>query len=227
MTKTVAKISWRVFALAMMAFIFLGSCGDKTDKSNKSKVKKQLVEIKLLPLGNISESTMLQLKEDLQKGLESLEPSIKEHTHVPLVFDIEILPKDKLPDSCYYKPRARYRADKLLRFIKQKYGKGNGYVIGITDKDISTTIHNAEDYGIQGLSYCPGNVTIISTYRVKNQKYYWKLAAHEFCHGFFKLHHCPKKDPTCLLKDAEGGNPRFELKDKLCDTCLNSIPTRK
>lgn len=221
------------FVLSIMAILCLTGCTDKSDESKKNLDSTELeycmdppatlVEIKLLPLGDISGKKMELLKETLQKGLETLESGIEDQTYMPLVFDIKILPEEQLPDSCYYEPRARYRAEKLLRFIKQKYGRGNDYVIAVTNKDISTSIHGSVDYGIQGLSYRPGNVSVISTFRVKDKKNLWKLAAHEFCHGFFKLPHCAAKNPHCLMKDAEGGDPRFELKELLCDSCISSI----
>lgn len=232
MKKPFAKITWSAVALSILTAICVAACHDETSEKSKYSdpasvccldPEAQFVEIKLLPMGEISPKVMEQLKEDLLQGLESLASKIEDETFIPFDFEISILPKTALPDSCYYKPRGRYRADKLLRYLKQKYGRDHAYVIAVTDKDISSSIHGADDYGIQGLSYCPGNVTIMSTFRVKNKKHLWKLAAHEFCHGFFKLHHCPRHDPTCLIKDAEGGNPHFELKATLCDSCIHSI----
>lgn len=233
MKTTSVKFYWGLLALSVTAILCWAACSDKSGPQNPNdadtKVEScpdpqpKLVGISLLPLGDISTKRMNQLKEDLQKGLASVAADIEGQTKIPLLFEIEILPKDNIPDSCYYKPRNRYRADKILMFLKKKYGQAGNYVIGVTDKDISTSIHGAKDYGIQGLSYLPGNVSIISTYRVKNKKLLWKLAAHEFCHGYFELRHCGKNDQKCLIKDAEGGNPHFELKETLCDSCIRAI----
>ena len=60
---------------------------------------------------------------------------------------------------------------------------------------------------------------MISTYRMKKKKDLWKLAMHEFGHGYFGLSHCPNDDASCIMADAKGGNPHFELKDTLCSVC--------
>lgn len=216
-------------AFSSLSLLCLSGCGETHDSNEISdclcfEPPAQLVEIKLVPLGGISDDALKKLSKDLKEGLDKIQYDIdKQYAGGSNIFEIEILPNDRLPDSCYYEPRDRYRADKLLKFLKQKYGGKYDYVIGVTDRDISTSIHNAKDYGIQGLSYLPGNVTIISTFRVKNRNHLWKLAAHEFCHGYFALHHCDLKDPRCLIKDAEGGNPHFELKETLCDSCIRKI----
>lgn len=231
MKKTFLKLSGSLLLLSLLTLAACKTSTEKPETGNNPEVTEdilcldspaELVEIELLPLGDISTKDMENLKNDLLKGLDSLEPQIESHTYIPLIFDINIKPKDNLPDSCYYQPRNRYRAEKLLRFIKKKYGVDK-YVIGVTNKDISTSIHDAVDYGIQGLSYMPGKTTIISTYRVKDKKNLWKLAAHEFAHGYFKLPHCSKNNPKCLMKDAEGGNPHLELKETFCEACLKTI----
>lgn len=230
------KFNWGLLAISMASILCLGACGGKTGEQEEPKdtvedttevpcpdAPLQFVTISLLPLGDISPETMNRLEKDLQKGLDSVGADIDEKSHMPIEFEIKTLTKVNIPDSCYYKPRNRYRAEKILKFLKQNYGGSHDYVIAVTDKDISTSVHGAEDYGIQGLSYVSGNVSVISTYRVKNKNLLWKLAAHEFSHGYFSLPHCPNKDPKCLMKDAEGSNPHFESKETLCDSCIRAI----
>ncbi len=79
-------------------------------------------------------------------------------------------------------------------------------------------IHNTKNYGIMGLSYCPGNVCVVSDHRIKTKSMVWKLMLHEFCHAFYGAKHCPNDDPKCFMKDAKGkGN--VEVQNWLCDSC--------
>lgn len=75
-----------------------------------------------------------------------------------------------------------------------------------------------------GLSFMPnGKASIISTYRLRNKKDdLWKLAVHEFGHGYLNLPHCPQDIDSCLMQDAKHGNPHFELKTAFCEACFES-----
>lgn len=126
-----------------------------------------------------------------------------------------------LPKSCYYPKRNRYRADKLIRYLKQ-FGSTDTVIIGLTSKDISTTNGNIEDWGIMGLGYCPGNACVVSTFRLAKNKLkeqFFKVAIHELGHTQ-GLPHCSVK--TCFMRDAEGGNPLNEETD-FCVDCKNYL----
>lgn len=74
------------------------------------------------------------------------------------------------------------------------------------------------DWGVMGLGYRPGRACVISTYRLKNKnkkEQLLKVTMHEIGHTF-NLPHCNNK--TCLMRDAEGGNPLDEEKD-FCNHC--------
>jgi len=123
--------------------------------------------------------------------------------------DVEILPKIEFPNSCYYPPRKRYRADKTIAFLEDFKPEKFDKIIGITEKDISTTKGKHYDYGIMGLAYMPGESGIISTYRCKRgvsekiaKDRIVKNALHELGHTF-GLAHC-SFSPTCLMNDAKG-----------------------
>src|SRR5688572_8458546 len=64
----------------------------------------------------------------------------------------EIKETASMPKEAYYKPRNRYRADELLKDLKTYTGCDK--IIGITNKDISTTKNNIYDWGIMGLANC-------------------------------------------------------------------------
>lgn len=96
--------------------------------------------------------------------------------------------------------------------------KNDEIIIGLTHKDICKDLHNMKHYGIMGLSYCPGNVCIVSDKRVKDKSNLWKVILHEFMHTYYGAKHCPNDDPTCFMVDAKGkGNLKIE--NKLCNHC--------
>lgn len=168
------------------------------------------VHIDLQPLGDFTLKEANQLKEELEKHL------------VPIYLsEIEVLPKKDIPASCLYKPRNRYWAGKILGFLKQ-HNQGSDFVtIGLTHRDISTSIHGNYNYGIMGLSFRPGNACVVSTFRLKRKDDLWKVTIHEFLHSR-GLPHCKKDELKCLMQDAHGKNT-FYMKNGLCQDCQKSL----
>lgn len=122
-----------------------------------------------------------------------------------------------IPESFYYTPRNRYRADSLIRFLKTQIGK-DSIIVGILNEDISTTKDGVVDWGVMGLGYRPGNSCVVSSFRINKKKraeQLYKVVLHELGHTE-GLDHCP--EVTCLMRDAEGGNPLDEEKD-FCGQC--------
>lgn len=122
-----------------------------------------------------------------------------------------------IPESFYYTPRNRYRADSLIRYLKTQVGK-DSIIVGILNEDISTTKDGVSDWGVMGLGYRPGNSCVVSSFRINKKKraeQLYKVVLHELGHTE-GLDHCPEK--TCLMRDAEGGNPLDEEKD-FCERC--------
>lgn len=182
------------------------------------------VTLFLVPMDGMKASEMEQLARNFKKNFGERQPE---------KFEVEILPHMMSPDSCLNDAKTRLRADKLMHMLNGKYsaqcrkkadekdpGNAEYHVMGVTNRDISTTVHGKADYGILGLSYLRGPHTgVVSNYRLRQKKDLWKLTAHEFCHGFYHCPHCKNDDPHCLMADAKGGNPRFEIKDTLCRDC--------
>lgn len=121
----------------------------------------------------------------------------------------------QLPASAYYKPRNRYRADSLIHWM-HRLAKKDQILVGVTDKDISATVHGVSDWGVMGLGFRPGNACVSSTFRLKGKKdQFWKVVIHELGHTVGLLH-C--KTQTCLMRDAEGrGLTGKEV--GFCNTC--------
>ncbi|MDE7349537.1 MAG: hypothetical protein K2N25_00585, partial [Muribaculaceae bacterium] len=187
-----------------------------------------VITLFLVPMDGVSSATMNQLKDDFST-------KFTEKQWEPYV--VEILEHMDTPDSCYNDAKTRFRADKILRTLTKKYSEVARnrakekdsehwayHIVGVTNNDISTSVHGKSDYGILGLSFLGhkhGDASVVSTYRLKRQKDLWKLTAHEFCHGFYGCPHCKNDDPHCIMADAKGGNPHFEIKDSLYVDCAN------
>ena len=168
------------------------------------------VHIDLQPFGDFTQKEANQLKEELEKHL------------VPIYLsEIEVLPKKDIPASCLYKPRNRYWAGNILGFLKQQNQGSDFVTIGLTHRDISTSIHGNYNYGIMGLSFRPGNACVVSTFRLKRKDDLWKVTTHEFLHSR-GLPHCKKDDLKCLMQDAHGKNT-FYMKNGLCQDCQKSL----
>lgn len=122
-----------------------------------------------------------------------------------------------LPHTAYYPARDRYRADSIIRILRNRSGSDTVW-IAITRKDISTTKGDIADWGVMGLGFRPGNACVASTFRLSKSKVesqFFKVAIHELGHTQ-GLEHCPEK--TCYMRDAEGGNPTDE-ETGFCPSC--------
>lgn len=128
------------------------------------------------------------------------------------------------PNTAYIKKRNRYRADSLLRYLLTTR-KEDTIAVGLTNFDISTTKGHIEDWGVMGLGYRPGKACLISTFRLHKsnmKQQFFKVVLHEIGHTL-NLPHCENK--TCLMRDAEGGNPLDSEKD-FCFKCKKKLVAR-
>ena len=130
----------------------------------------------------------------------------------------------QLPKKAYYPPRNRYRADSLIKYLSN-FVSADTVVIGLTNKDISTTKGDISDFGVMGLGYCPGNSCVVSTFRLAKtniSEQFFKLAIHELGHTQ-GLPHCSNK--ICFMRDANGKNVFNEEKD-FCPSCKSFLKNK-
>jgi archaemetzincin len=125
------------------------------------------------------------------------------------------------PENSFYKPRNRYRADSIIKNLKNNIGT-DSVIVALSHADISTTKNGIKDWGVMGLGYKPGKACVVSDFRLsrknKNEQFY-KLVLHELGHTA-GLSHCEIK--TCLMRDAEGGNS-FNQEKSFCRECKSFL----
>lgn len=139
--------------------------------------------------------------------VDAVEAKLREELQVEVT---RRAPRD-LPKAAYYKPRRRYRAEKLLDHLLTLIPNApkTTRVLGLTEVDISTTNEPHKDWGIFGLGLVPGQAAVISSYRLRRRaknRDHLKFrvavtATHEIGHTF-GLPHCEHEG--CVMQDAEG-----------------------
>jgi archaemetzincin len=183
------------------------SCTKRNNENSVEKIQSQKV-IVIQPLGNFE----LEQSNKVLSEIRTINPNVVLRKNIPF------------PENAYYKPRSRYRADSIIKNLKNHIGK-DSVIVGLSHSDISTTKNEIKDWGIMGLGYRPGKSCVVSDFRVsvknKNQQFY-KLVLHELGHTA-GLPHCKVK--TCLMRDAEGGNPLDEEK-YFCENCTNFLKSK-
>jgi archaemetzincin len=143
--------------------------------------------------------------------------------------DVEVLSPIPLPDTAFYAPRKRYRADKLLEFLESAAEPRFAKVVGLAPRDISTTKGKVSDWGIFGLGNLGGRACVVSTWRLGRGKVAeaWfrerlvKVVCHEVGHTF-GLEHCPNRG--CLMEDAGGAIKTVDQERlEMCAECRKRL----
>ena len=209
----------RLFILPLLCLcLLMTACGSGESKKQPAKTSKPKTEkvaprtdfhLYVQPYNNFSRKEAESIAEELKKN-------VSKYTSLT-ISQITVLPNVKLTTNEMNDAHTRYRAEKLLK--RQKLGNTPGIVeVGLLDEDISTTLHEYDDYGIMGLSYVGLRDCVISTYRVKGKDNMWKVVLHEFMHGAAGMHHCSAEDPTCFMTD-HSKSPNWFKRNRICPVC--------
>ena len=153
---------------------------------------------------------------------------------------VHLLKNSAFPEDAFIHTKtARYRADSLIRFLKNDKSDSVDYIMGLTNQDISFTKRDTHgnikkphstysDWGIFGLGYMPGSSCIVSSHRLQHPDRtvfiarLKKVAIHELGHNF-GLPHC---DSTgCVMQDAVETIQTIDASSgHLCASCKKLLP---
>jgi len=142
---------------------------------------------------------------------------------------VEIRTTAPVPSTAFYEPRNRYRAEKILVHLDSITPTGYDKVVGLLEKDISTTKGEYYDWGIFGLGNLADKSCVVSTFRLRKagvsdalyKERILKLVIHELGHTF-GLDHC--SNTQCILTDACGKISTIDsAKRALCERCNSHI----
>ncbi|MFT3752457.1 MAG: matrixin family metalloprotease [Paludibacter sp.] len=195
-----------------MLLMFVSCTGNDPAQSSNEPLEKANVASNELTI-------VVQPFDDLPEGY--LGPVIKELRKVyPRVV---VQPPIKLPPTALNQSGTRYRADSLIRFLRDyRYFIKSGHVtLGLTSKDVSVTRSQISDCCIMGLAFRPGNACIASSFRLKagnKTRNLFKLALHELGHTQ-GLHHCSRW--TCLMRTTRKNH--FDELKGFCPKCKKTL----
>ncbi len=169
--------------------------------------------VALQPLGEVNEHVV----QDLARNLGAL-----------FGLTVAVLPEEALPESAYYAPRRRYRAEELVGFLDRTIAPEVPHVIGLTSRDISAPKGAVADWGVFGVAKLKGRPSVVSTYRLRGGDVsesvfatrLGRVAAHELAHAL-GLPHCAT--PHCLMRDAEGSIRTVDSATGFCETCARAL----
>lgn len=149
-----------------------------------------------------------------------------------------ILPSAEMPSAFFVQIKSpRYRADSIIRHLRDHRADSIDYVIGFTSHDISTTktdqwgqvkepASRYQDWGIFGLGFRPGRACVLSSYRLNAsgalmRERIQKIALHELGHNL-GLSHCDSIN--CVMRDAaETIKTIDQVKMGLCADCWAKV----
>lgn len=135
----------------------------------------------------------------------------------------------ELPRAAFYASRRRYRAERLLDFLRPQMRPPATRILGVTEADISTSAHGVYDWGVLGLGDLGGRACVISTWRCRRTARDAAQASfrmvttcvHEVGHTL-GLEHCP--DTSCLMTDARGSVLTVDrTSGHLCARCRRRV----
>jgi len=181
--------------LLLLSVLFFICCGPKEKTTPEATII-----IVLQPLADFPKAYTLEVEKNLRK----IYTPVKVSKNLPF------------PEGSWNHNKSRRRADALIAYLTNLAGN-NELIIGLTNKDISTTKNGINDWGVFGLGYCPGQSCIASTYRLKGNttEKLFKVAIHELGHTQ-GLRHCPRKN--CFMRDAKGKDVLQE-ETEFCQPC--------
>ncbi len=212
----VSSITKKALVLAASISLLVSSAGAEGQENTRSGEG----TLAIAPLGKIDD-------EALQTAAKSIENMYG--------WKVVTMGRRELPESAWYKPRKRHRAEKILDWLHPRRPRVAHKIMALTKRDISTTKGRHKDWGICGLAEVGGEAAVVSSFRIKRKlkgfsvkkrkEVYLKrledLTTHEFGHQL-GLPHCPSRG--CIMEDAKGTVSTFDHSTgELCADCRHLL----
>ena len=205
-----STLHWMISWLRLLCWVTLLSCDGSPDIKQRvikritiSKPPQRVIVIR--PIGRVDMKKVAVIKSRLDK-----------------IFDSVVVRKpEQIPTRFYYKPRSRYRADSIIRWLATGVKNGEvhlavtGYPISITHKELKI-----RDYGVFGWGNIKGPQTcVVSDYLLKRKDLFYIIAEHELGHNF-GLDHCAT---TGCYMIAGNGKDRTAKMKGFCGSCRGTL----
>lgn len=205
-----------VSALPLMFSLLTMFCSERKDKAG--------LIVGIQPLGTVDAEVIDTVASALQSAYGAR---------------IHVLPERQMPKTAFINVKTpRYRADKLIRMLRDEKPDSLDHILALTQTDISVTRTDAAgqtqkpeskytDWGVFGYGYRPGASCIVSTQRLKTPDKtklmlrLKKVAIHEIGHNL-GLDHCTSS--RCVMRDAAETIRTIDtVEATLCDQCSKRI----
>jgi archaemetzincin len=187
----------------IVTLLFLTSSSNSLKWNTKQLLQKQKT-IYIIPLNGVNQNDVLLSSNELQNFYH---------------YNVIVLTQDVIPSNIKSQTSGKYNANKILKFLGEKYGYLGGKIVGITNVNISTkrTLNDVtyNDWSILGLGAIGGQSCIISTKNMitNHNDRLSKVTIHEVGHTL-GLAHCDY-DPKCLMNDAKGKASKVDSEEKI------------
>ena len=138
---------------------------------------------------------------------------------------VVVLPSEPLPKSAFYRPRMRFRGERIIHWLAAAKPRRVTAFLGLMSHDLSVTKGQVYDWGVMGVASPLRATGVISTHRLGRRhastslvaRRAGQVAVHELGHSF-GLPHC--RAPRCIMNDAEGSITSVDRSSgRFCPSC--------